>query len=771
MKLRPVRVVSLLVLAIWASPVVAEVTDDEVQAAIDRGVQYLLGQQRPNGLFTDTGEIRWDPAGRPIRGANECWVMVGLAFAGLDMDNEVMKKGFETMLKLDLDMTYAVAPRVIAIARMYRKLRPEPKELAKAVMKRDLAWLVKAQGAEGQWDYPSLDGRSSTHWDFSNTQMAILAFHEAILAGFELPNEPLLKAQTLYVDRQLPDGGWNYGSRGGFQAGDNPNGSYGSMTAAAVASLYITRDYLYRGLGCPCSGGRSRLRPNKVDRAIHRGVQWLAKHFVTHQNPRGNPRRWTLYWLYSCERVGLAAGIKYFGAHNWYAEGAEYLVRHQGRDGRWHIGGEHPSDTVYAICFLVKGRAPILVNKLQFDGQWDNHPRDIANLVAYVGKQKEQPVQWQVIHLDTPVEEWHDAPILYITAETEIPLTDDHKVKLRRFTDTGGTILFEASCGNRKVARWWETLCKDLWPEWELKALDRKHPVYTSDQKILRRLPRVREMHDGLRTILFYASTDISCPWNTMAVARRAELFDFGANLYAYATDRGPLRARLASKRGPGDGKYAATISAGPRKTIAVARVKHGGDYYVACNYKALDTLAGHLGRTAQLAVSDAGDMAAADLKPDQVQVAHLTGRQAVTMAEADLKALTDYLKAGGFLLAEAALGDRRFDEALRPLLAQAGAQLKKLPEDHALLTGRMAGAAGYAVKAVKFKPTLLAERVGRRVPEVHGITLDGKLVGLYSPFDLMYAQTGYDAWGSRGYGEEDARAMLANIFLFVSSR
>jgi len=169
--------------------------------------------------------------------------------------------------------------------------------------------------------------------------------------------------------------------------------------------------------------------------------------------------------------------------------------------------------------------------------------------------------------------------------------------------------------------------------------------------------------------------------------------------------------------------------------------------------------------------VADAGEKAPADLKPDEVQVAHLTGRQAVTMAEDDVKALADYLKAGGFLLAEAVLGDRRFDGALRPLLGRMGAQLRPLPADGDLLTGRMTGATGYAIDTVKFKPALLAERIGRQRPELLGVHLDGRLVGLYSPFDMMYAQTGCDAWGSRGYSEQDAQALLTNIFLFVSSR
>ena len=773
--MRGILLVACAVVALWlSSSARAAVTDNEVQAAIDRGVAFLLSQQKPNGWFSDTGEMRWDPASRPIQGAEETMTMLGLTFAEVDLKkSDPMKKGFEALLARDLDQVYSVAPRIMVIARLWPKLDREFRERVKPIMERDLAWLIKAQGAEGQWSYSSLEGKTSPvgGWDFSNTQMAVLALAEAVAAGWELPEEPFARVQKLYLEKQISDGGWDYG-RPGFNAPGNATTSYGSMTAAAVASLYLTRDYLYRNIGCPCARGSSKLRPQQVDQAIDRGLKWLGKEFLVDTNPKGVPNRWTLYWLYSCERVGLAAGLKYFGAHNWYGEGAEYLVRAQARNGSWTIGGEGLSDTAYALCFLIKGRAPILFNKLQFAGQWDNHPHDMANLTQHVAHMKEQPIQWQVINLEAPVEEWHDAPILYLSAESIPALTDEHKKKLRRFTDTGGTILFEASCGNRPVAVWWERTCKEIWPEWELKALDKEHPVYSSDVKIVRSLPRMLVMDDGLRTIVFYSPTDVSCAWNTMAVTNRRELFDFGSNLFAYTTDKRPLRSRLARVEKVAGQAYGQTAPVpGGKARLAVARVKHGGDYYVGTNYDGLGIAAKAMQDRCRLTLAAVGEKQPSELKVEEVQVAWLTGRQGVSLSAAELKSLADYLKAGGFLLAEAALGDKRFCSALLPLLKEMGAEVKPIAADDGLLTGKMDGATGYAIKTVKFKLALRPERIGNAVPELFGIYLGGKRVGIYSPFDLVYAQTGYDAWGSRGYDAEDAQAILANLLLLASSR
>jgi hypothetical protein len=755
-----------------SDPAAAAVNDDDVQAAVDRAVKFFLARQKPNGLFSDNPDFDWRPGGVQT-GGEDCWVLVGLAYAGVDVKRDEMKKAIEAVLKLEPQKVYAVSARIIALSHLYRRLDRELQERVRPVIAKDLAWLLKAQGAEGQWDYPSLDNRSSPHWDLSNTQMAVLALSEAIAVGFEPPEKAIQQTQNLYLEWQDPDGGWAYGSR---SLGGNMGvrDSYGSMTAAGVASLYITRDYLFRDLGCPCSNGRSRLRPQKVDQAIQRGAAWLGKHFEADCNPHPMQERRggiiQVYWLYSCERVGLAAGLKYFGAHNWYAEGAEVLLKAQDADGSWKIiNGYHLPDTAWAICFLMKGRAPVLYNKLQFDGQWDNHTRDVANLVRYVAGLKEQPFQWQVIHLQAPVDEWHDAPVLYISAETKIPLTDADKAALRRFTDTGGTILFEASCGNTDVKTWWEKTSGEIWPDWEYKKLERDHPVYSSDQKVAKTLPYMKEMSDGLRTIVFFATSDLSCAWNGNAVGQRLETFGFGANLYVYASDRRPMRARLAVRKPVGDSYGEAKLAAGG-KAVTVARVKHGGDFYVGRNYEPWKALAASLQAKGGAALTDAGEKSPAELKSPDVTLAYLTGRQGLTLSDEDVKALGEYLTGGGFLLVEAALGDTRFDAAAQPILAKMGLTLRMVPATHGLMTGQLGAATGYAVKAVRYKPTAASERLGRPA-ELIGLYRGEQLVGIYSPLDMVFSQTGCDAWGNRGYAEDDARALLSNIVLWASGR
>jgi len=759
----PAAVAALaLVLTLCADVRGQEITAEQIDRAIERGVEGLLKAQRPDGS--------WGTIGKPgdyhyyVSGLDACAIM-GLAYGDLPVSDERLQKGLKILLAAQTDRNYVFAVRTIALARLYPKLRREQQELVKQRIMADVEWFYKHQAPEGGWSYWG-DGDG----EFSNTQMALLALSEASNVLPELPAEVWAKALKRYLKWQRPDGGWNYGA-------DSPvhrnMATYGSMTAAGVASLYIIRDKLYAGAGCPCRNGRSprKGREAEIDAAIERATEWLKKNFDAEKNPGRDS--YFSFWAFSCERVGLASGIKYFGTHNWYAELARNVLRGQTPAGHWGSAEYHTlePETALAIAFLVKGRAPILFNKLQYKGEWNNHPRDLAHLCRYVGKLKEQPIQWQVVNLDVPVDELHDAPILYISAEQSFDLSAEHKKKLRQFTDTGGTVLFEAACANTSAAMWWEKTCKEIWPEWELKLVDKDHPLWTADQPLKGRLPVILGASDGVRTFLFYSKADISCPWNTEGLAGNKVLFDLGGNLYMYTTDCGKLRARLAKRETAAGPKYAGdTPRAGTKSQLSVARLKHGGQWYLGDNYRPWQLLAEALKEKAGVTL-DVREAVQPGPDVPRVDLLHYTGRAGSDLGAEGAKWLKGYLAAGGFLFAEAAQGDPAFEPALKSTLDAAGLTLKPLPADSPLRTGQFGQAAGYNVAKPAFTHSLTPERIGKAEPELLGIHDGERLVGVYSPFDIMYSQTACKAFGSRGYAAEDARALAANIVLQLTAR
>jgi len=783
-----------------AAPAAFAVTDDEVLKAIDKAKACLLGQQGADGAWPEQRQ----PGATADYGHTET-VFYTLAYMDESPNRDYMDKALSTVMTRPLDYTYALAMRCMGYAHIRNKfLKSSQKyEMVDKAMKMDAMTLCQFQGSHGGWNYVSLNG-SEGRFDFSNTQLAILALREAALAGAEIPDVVWKRAQTLYFKLQQQDGSWNYGDPGNTGIGADKPG-YGSMTAAGLASIYITMDNLDLSSGCPCRGGVSNKAKGDFERRMDMALKWHEENFKPDANPKcpNGEGSWKYYWLYAVERVGIAAGYKYFGKRNWYKEGAEVLLKEQQGNGSW---GGIP-DTCFAALFLYKGRAPVLYNKLMFKGakgewgEWNMHRRDVANLTTYLEAKFEQMFHWQIVSLQAPVEEMHDAPILYITAESLPEFTAEDKQKLRAFTDTGGTILFEASCGNPNVRRWaTEKFFKEIWPEWNLKPLGPEHGSFMDPHPLAKR-PEVLGMDDGMRTFLFYSMDDISCPWQMRSVAAREYVFQWGRNLYNYSTDRSALRSKLAAREEPKTDRFTSPVKGGDKNTMRVARVKYGTGSAWMTNrcYKPFDKLAQALTQKASVtlkaeeegvAPADLGDRdiaylvgtgiggtsASAPATPPAGAAAATGAASAasgVVLPNAqEREALKAYVAKGGFLWVEAAGGTGTFDAAFRKFAADAGWELKPIPPTGALMSGKLAKAVGYNLTSgVQFHRALRVARLGRAYAEFVGIYQGAKLVGLYNPFDVLFSTTGYDAYGCRGYQHEDALAVAMNVVLYLTDR
>ena len=341
-----------------ASAPAADVTDEDVSKAIAKGREYLIGLQNPDGSFGM--DPQW-------RGCYSVLAAMTLAYMGEHPNHPVMQKALAYVSGLSVDrdfavrQVYAVPIRIMCMAYVYPKCAAERQAGVKKLMQDDLLRLINGQNpAMGGWRY-KLD---RTDFDFSASQWPILAMYEANRIGIEFPKDSLVKAKAFYYRGQRPDGGW------GYLLGQK---SYGSMTAAGAASLFTIGDLVEPGSGCPCKGGASQKADNDLDRRIDGALNWLGENFETARNPGWEFKTnfdELYYWLYSVERVGIMAGLKYFGHHNWYKEGTDNLVHRQRPDGSWmqvdpkmrvgpaDWGGGQVPDTCFAMLFLFKGRAP-----------------------------------------------------------------------------------------------------------------------------------------------------------------------------------------------------------------------------------------------------------------------------------------------------------------------------------------------------------------------------------------------------------------------------
>lgn len=190
------------------------------------------------------------------------------------------------------------------------------------------------------WPKDPLDG------DNSCTQYALLGLQSAASTGIRLPPELWQRSLDIARARQAKkSGGWDYGSA-------SDDGGYGSMTAAGVCAVAI----------CSYQMGNAKF---VEDPAITHGLGWLDVNLAASKHPlKGDEKDYVYYWLYSIERVGRMLDTDFIGIHEWYPEGAAWLVHVQGPGGLWDgLEGAESLDTrlptSFALLFLTRATPPL----------------------------------------------------------------------------------------------------------------------------------------------------------------------------------------------------------------------------------------------------------------------------------------------------------------------------------------------------------------------------------------------------------------------------
>ncbi len=726
------------------TPAAQRVTSEQVRNAIDKGVTYLRQRQNRNG--------EWDGIGG-YPGGTTGMCLLALLNAGVGADDPAVAAGLDALAKVPDQRTYVVAIKcqVFAAAGLEKYSQD---------LRASADWLTKTQLKNGMWSYGVERNRPLGRGDNSNTQFALLGLHEAAKADVKVAKSTWQRGRQHFINTQLKDGGWTYVFN---PAAPEASGSYGSMTAAGVASLFICgqkldvggRKVFVNGAYPDCGKYRQNVK-------LAAGIKWLEDNFSVTNNPRGGGN--TYYYLYALERVGMISGQRYFGSHDWYLEGAERLVASQQRTGGW---GSQMYETAFALLFLAKGNRPVLFQKLQWDGYWNRNIHDLENLCVFIGDKFGKPVTWQSISLEAPLQELRATPILVITGHEFPKLTGPEKEKLKQYVETGGTLLAEACCGSTEFADGFKALADELFPEYSLKKLDASHPVFSSYNKI----EDTYDLHGidiGCRTAVFFSPRALSCLWELQTIPEHSEkAFRLGMNIAAYATGREMLPDRLDVVELPAAAAVSFQPAEIPRGAVRLARLVHDGDYNA--DIHCLVNLAADLRDKAKIDVVAQGrSLAPDDEKLYEYPVVFMTGHYGFGYSDKQIAAFRKYLDSGGVLVADACCGAAAFDKSFRELAAKLypDNKLKLLEEDHPIFTGK----AGSPLGELLYRKVLADELKSRGTtrPPIEAVVIDGRTVILYSKYDFSCALEGDKPYSCRGYQDADGRKLALNLFLYA---
>ena len=734
----PVLILSAL-LSSSASLQAQEITGEQVRQAIARAIEYLKATQRADG--------RWPEAYQ--EGGITAIATLALLNAGVPANDPALRRAIEMVRALHNQYVYTTALKiqVLAAADPVRFRR----EIAAAA-----DWLRSAQLPNGMWTYNQTPGMGTG--DFSNTQFALLGLHEAGRAGAQIPNNVWRNAERAWIQSQLADGGWGY----------VPNTSArGSMTAAGIASLYITGHSLSArrraGVG---ADGRIICCASHIDSMpILRGLAGMAAHFSVKNTPGGS---WYYYYMYAVERVGILSGKRFIGNHDWYREGAAQLLHRQRPDGSWHE--THTIvDTAFALLFLAKGHRPVLFHKLQWsrDGRWNLTRDDLNHLTAFIADRLGDPPTWEVAQPDESLERWLAAPIMYFNGADFPPFNQRQTDQLREFVKQGGTLLVVASCGGDKFRQGFQRWVKTAFPEYELRKLPADHPVFRS---LFQVNPAPYDLHGidvGCRTSIFFCPHDLACLWEFPNIPNQSRpALELGANLAAYATGLEPLPDRLDTVRLV-QAQPEAEEQTVPRGTLVIAQLMHNGDWRP--DPHVVPKLAKHLHEKMGVDVLGRVEpLKATDPRLKEHPVIFMTGHFSFELTPEEIAALGEHIRRGGFLFAEACCGREAFDLSFRKMIGELfpDTPLKPLPPEHPII----AGSPGTPVPKVAYRPAVVAEQPNLHTVRLEGIHWEGRTAVVYSPFAIGCGVDGHQCYACRGLVNEDAMKLAGNIVLYALS-
>jgi hypothetical protein len=749
--------ISVLVLASQLLAATKPATPEAIDQAIKKGVGYLYSKQtKGNWEFA----AKRDPTTKPYDyntggqwGGKTALVCYALLASDQSPQEERLAPVIAWLRHADFVGTYAIALR----AQVWNNLPQTPEN--KASLERDsklLLDLCKTTGdAKGFYTYLNTSD-TKTNYDHSASQYGVLGCWACADNLENFPPGYWNVIDHAWRGDQHDDGSWSYRK--------DPSTEYPSnlpMTCAGVATLFITQDFLSRAKP-PESNG------NPQDANINKGMEWIRQHFndafVVDRYKSRDPG----YTLYGIERIGLASGFKYFDTTNWYQAGADYLLSKQRSTGEFSTGGyDNTINTCFALLFLSRGRAPVTMSKLDYElnnkeANWNQRPRDLANLTRYISKTTERDLQWQIVNLKAPVEELHDAPILYIAGNQELAFNDEQKTKLREFVEQGGLILGQADSGGMRFEKTFRALGSELFPQYEFRMLSKDHPIFTQEQfpyAKFKRKPELLGLSNGARELLILLPNDPARAWQPMDVRGRADDFQLGTDIFLYSVDKKNLRKKGETYLVTPDPKAKAT------GTLSLARIQYDGNW---------DPEPGGWKRMAAIMLNAHH----VDLKIEPVKlgagklkghkVAHLTGTTQFKLDDDSRKELKQFVTDGGTLLIDACGGNSEFAESVDSEMAAIfGDDAKALSEPAAQDSSLYKdGSKPIEVEWRTFAKAQLGSLKGGRL---RTMKIKDRIAVIYSAEDLSVGMVGQPVDGISGYEPKTATALVENALMLAT--
>jgi hypothetical protein len=405
---------------------------------------------------------------------------------------------------------------------------------------------------------------------------------------------------------------------------------------------------------------------------------------------------------------------------------------------------------------------------------WMTDPADVNTLLVWTNEKlgiNYRSTESDFLHFSYDPRE---LPALLFAGHNKFKLADEVRQKLARYVLDGGTILADACCGWKDFADSFRQEIEAVFPGRPLRKLLPEDPVYSAYYKLslltykkgdgstTSEAPNLEGIDFGCRTGVILSPCDMTCGWDghehdrgTRVVIDQAR--QVGANLVTYVLGSFQLGRFLSTT------KVYHEATAPTRDDFVFAQLMHEGDWDP--DPSAVHNLLKHAKDNSTLEVKFKRENAQLkDPKTATYPMLYMTGHREFAWNDDEMGRLRKYLTAGGMLLADACCGRLAFDVAFRREIAKVfpNNKLEKLSMDHPLYK------AHYDIRRVDYTPRVREDFGPFDAPELEGVTVDGRLMVVYSRYDLGNGWEQFPHAYSYGLKDESALQIGTNVIVYA---
>lgn len=733
---------------------VPAVTDAQVDAAVQKGLEFLFRTQQSDGTWSTKYSLQH-------AGGGEALVVLAALSAGQKADQPNVAAAIKYLDRVDPPTVYARAFRAMVYARLQDPAYAER-------LRRDVDWLLKQQDRGGGWGYGP--GHPTTQlrprWtDASNSQIAMLALGMAARAGANVPSAVWQRSLAYWTASQNPDGGWGY-----EPPSDAParlrGSSYGSMTAAGRATLVRIAEWA-------ASEDSRTGKSASLAAGLDRSGEWLARNYNLDAIAGwvwGSSDEYMHYYYHCLARAAAASGMRMIGEQDWWPQMAAKLVSSQAADGAWADAAnkEQRQDavvrTAFAILAICEARPPVLMNRLAVGNGAEPLGLDALAASRWYSRFV-APASWQKFDLADPPGVLDEAPLLLVVL-SDGRMPGEAQSVLRDYVHRGGTILVQPAVSEAAVVQFAKEYFTRLLPEFHAIDLPKDHPLFSARYAIAEaQRPGLLAVGDSARTPVLIFTSDVAGAWRQDR--KDSPAFALLANIVAFTTDNSPLGGKLDARRlSP-----PAAASAEPQKWIPVARIRHGGGFDVCPG--AFARLSDAVASAVSVGVKEQSPVDLRQPVPQEIRLLWLTGTSEFSLTAPQKQVLGDYLRAGGMLVIDSAMGRDEFFNSAMAMVQQMlpSSPLQPIALSSPLLTGKFAGGLGSEVVSVHYTRWAPAELQKAGAPRLLSAELDGRPAVVLSRYGITCPMEGHRVYGCMGLQHDDALRLAANLVLYAATK